>query len=223
MVAVRDGPRRISIIERDQKAASRHQIEWPCSRALIGLLVASANRPVSEAQPHIVVHLGPALLALGTAAREQLACCPTALVDFGFRNVEFWHQIESGQSASSSQWSLQGCFPRLQAIELAQTTLTLAWTSAQSSREAATAIFGLVPECAATLARIGVQAIPHVAEIYAHCVRPRWETDIAFWRELIRIAQAADSPMQPRLPPIGLYALQRQFADLLFPGVTCNS
>lgn len=31
MVTVREGPRRLSIIERDQKAASRHHIEWPCS------------------------------------------------------------------------------------------------------------------------------------------------------------------------------------------------
>jgi transposase-like protein len=32
MVTVREGPRRLSIIERDQKAASRHHIEWPCSK-----------------------------------------------------------------------------------------------------------------------------------------------------------------------------------------------
>jgi hypothetical protein len=31
VVTLRDGPRRLSIIERDQKAASRHHIEWPCS------------------------------------------------------------------------------------------------------------------------------------------------------------------------------------------------
>ena len=34
MVTVRDGPRGLSIIERDQKAASRHHIEWPCSAGL---------------------------------------------------------------------------------------------------------------------------------------------------------------------------------------------
>jgi len=213
----------VDLIEPERFSPEALQGVYQLNRALIELLVASANRPVSEAQPHIVVHLGPALLALGSAARERLACCPTALVDFGFRNVEFWRQIESGQPPSSTQWSLQGCFPRLQAIELAQTALTLAWTWSQSSREAATLIFGLAPECATTLVKVGIQAIPHIAETYAHCGRPRWETDIGFWRELIRIAQAADSPMQPRLPPIGVYALQRQFADLLFPGLTCNS
>jgi hypothetical protein len=31
MVTVGEGPRRLSIIERDQKAASRHHIDWPCS------------------------------------------------------------------------------------------------------------------------------------------------------------------------------------------------
>ena len=32
MVRIRDGPRRPSITERDQKHASRHHIEWPCSQ-----------------------------------------------------------------------------------------------------------------------------------------------------------------------------------------------
>jgi hypothetical protein len=135
-----------------------------------------------------------------------------ALVDFGFRNVEFWRQIESGKAVLPS---LPACFPRLQAIQLAQTTLTLAWTLWQSHREAATIIFGLASECAGILERGGVQAIPRIAESSAHCVRPRWETDTTFWRQLIRIARSMDSPVQPRLPTVGVYAMQRHLADLI--------
>lgn len=186
---------------------------YQLNRTLIELLVTSARGPVSEAQPQIVATLGPTLLALDTPAREQLARCPTALADFGFRNVELWRQIEKGQTVLPS---LPGCFPRPQSIQLAQTTLTLAWTLLQSNREAAGIIFGLAPECAATLARIGVQTIPHIAEIYAHCVRPRWETDTLFWRHLIRVAQSMNSPVQPRLPTVDVYAMQRQLADLFF-------
>lgn len=192
----------------DEALQPLHQI----NRALLALLAASASQPISDAQPQIVVSLAPTLLELGTAAREQLARCPTALVDFGFRNVEFWRQIESGQPVLPS---LPACFPRLQAIQLAQSTLTLAWTLWHSSREAATIIFGLSPECAAILVRLGIQAIPRIAETCAHCIRPRWETETTFWRQLIRIAQSMDSPSQPRLPTVGLYAMQRQLADLI--------
>lgn len=198
------------IIEAERFNAEALQPVYELNRALLDLLIASASQPPSEAQPQIVVSLGPTLLGLETAAREQLARCPMALVDFGFRNIEFWRQVESGQPVLPS---LPACFPRLQAIQLAQTTLTLAWTLWHSNREAATIIFGLAPECAAILARAGVQAISRIAESSAHCVRPRWETDTTFWRQLIRIAQSMES--QPRLPTVGLYAMQRQLADLI--------
>lgn len=200
------------VIEPERFNKEALQPLYQLNRALLELLVASASQPVSEAHPQIVVSLGPTLLDLGTDTREQLARCPTALVDFGFRNVEFWRQIESGQPVLPS---LPGCFPRLQAIQLAQTTLTLAWTLWHSSREAATIMFGLAPECAAILARVGIQAISRIAETNPHCVRPRWETDTTFWRELIRVAQAMDSPVQTRLPAVGIYAMQRQLADLI--------
>lgn len=202
----------VDVLESERFNEEALQPVYELNRALLELLVASASQPVSEAQPQIVVSLGATLLDLGIAPREHLVRCPMALVDFGFRNVEFWLQIESGQTVLPS---LPACFPRLQAIQLAQTTLTLAWTLWHSNREAATIIFGLAPECAAILSRVGVQAIPRIAEIHAHCVRPRWETDTTFWRQLIRVAQSMDSPVQSRLPTVGLYAMQRQFADLI--------
>lgn len=199
------------ILEPERFSEEALQSVYELNRALLELLVVSASQPISEAQPQIVVSLGPTLSGLGTAVREQLARCPIALVDFGFRNVEFWRQIKSGQPVLPS---LPACFPRLQAIQLAQTTLTLAWTLWQAHREVTSIMFGLAPECAAILAGVGVQAIPRIADLCAHCVRPRWETDTTFWRQLIRIAQSADSP-HPRLPTVGVYALQRQLADLM--------
>lgn len=188
---------------------------YQLNRALIELLVAIASRPISAEQPPLVAHLGPALLRLGTSARERLARCPAALVDFAFRDLEFWRQVGSEQAMHPPPWSLLGSLPRSQAIQLGQTTLTLAWTLLQSNREAAAMIFGLAPECAAALGKLGLQAIPHLAEVYASCVRPRWETDVRFWRELIRVAGAFDSQPQSRLPPVSLYAMLRQFAGLV--------
>lgn len=194
------------------------------NRSVIELLVAATERPDSESRPQVVVALGPTLLSLGAAARQQLARCPVALVDLEFRNVEWWRQIESGQGGAAARPSSLGCFPRLQAIQLALATLTLAWSLVRSSRETASITFGMAPECAARLAGLGAPAIQHLAETHAHCIRPRWDGNATFWRELLRIAQAADSPTQPRLPPIGVYALQRQFADLVpLSPWACNS
>ena len=202
----------VDVIEAECFSEEALQGLYQLNHALLDLLVASASRSASEARPQVVVDLGPAFLSLRTNAREELARCPVALVDFGLRNPELWRQFESGLTILPS---LPGCFPRLQAMQLGQITLTLAWTASQSNREAAAIIFGLAPECAAILSRLGVQSIPHIAESYAHCVRPRWESDTRFWRELIRVAAASDSPMQPRLPAAGVYAMQRQLADLV--------
>ena len=202
----------VDVIEPECFSEEALQSVQELNRAVIALLVTSAGERPSEAQSQTVLSLGPALLALGPTAREELAHCPIALADFGFRNLELWRQIEIGRAVLPS---LSACFSRPQAIQLAQTTLTLAWTLWQSNRDAAAIVFGLTPECAATLARSGVQAIPRIAEVYAHCVRPRWETDIHFWRQLIRAAQFTDSPAQPRLPSAGVYAMQRQLADLI--------
>ena len=194
------------------------------NRSLIQLLVAAAGRPASESRPQVVLALGPTFLELSAGARECLAHCPVALVDVEFRNAEWWRQIECGQGGSAARPASLGCFPRLQAIQLAQATLTIAWSLVRSSREAATVIFGLTPECAARLAGLAAPAIQRLAETQAPYVRPRWDTDAIFWRELLRIAQAADSPTQPRLPPMGIYVLQRQFADLVpLAPRACNS
>ena len=45
MVTDRDGPRGLSIIERDQKPAPRHQIQWPCSPDASGIAAAYLLAP----------------------------------------------------------------------------------------------------------------------------------------------------------------------------------
>ena len=184
------------------------------NQAVIAQLIAVVNRPASEVRPQLAVALGPTLLALGGAARRYLSRCPVALVDLEFGNVEWWQGV-SQETEPPSHHSSPGCFPHLPAMQLAQTTLTLAWTLVGASRESAAVIFGLAPECATLLGKLGVPAIQRVAETYPHHLRLRWEMDTRFWRALLRIAQTAESPEQPRLPPIGTYVLQRQFANLV--------
>jgi hypothetical protein len=185
------------------------------NQAAIAQLIAAVSRPASEVRPQPAIALGPTLLALGSAARRYLARCPVALVEVEFSNIEWWQHISQGREPPPADRSSPCCFPHLQAMQLAQTTLTLAWTVVGASRESAAIIFGLAPECATLLRELGVPAIQRVAETYSHHLRLRWETDIRFWRALLRIAQVAELPEQPRLPPIGTYVLQRQFANLV--------
>lgn len=184
------------------------------NQAVIAQLIAAAGRPASEMRVQPAVALGSTLLALGSGACRYLARCPVALVDLEFRNAEWWRHV-SQEKEPRAEGAPPGRFPHLQAMQLAQTALTLAWTLVGASRESAAVIFGLTPECATLLGRLGVPAIQRVAETYSHHLRLRWEMDMRFWRALLRIAQTMESSEQPRLPPIGTYVLQRQFVDLV--------
>lgn len=44
-VTIRDGPRALSLIERDQKAVQAHQIGLPCSRWPVSAMVSPRDAP----------------------------------------------------------------------------------------------------------------------------------------------------------------------------------
>jgi len=130
-------------------------------------------------------------------------------VDAGFRDDARWAnaiarpntEFPAGESA----------FPRLQALQLAQQTFTLAWTAARANPESACILFGMSRKCAGLVARVSIQTMQRIAERHPDWVRPAWENQPEIWHHLI--TAAAQEP-QPRLPPVGLRALQRQLADL---------
>jgi hypothetical protein len=183
---------------------------YDLNESFVQLMLHTAERSASEAKPRLVAAIGPELLRLDIAARKRLAHCPIALVDFGFRNVEWWNHFMAGQRELPARLSPGTGFPRLQATQLAQTTITLAWTLVRANRDAGCVVFGVDEQCVAALTALSMRAIQSLPEIYPDCVRPRWERHPMIWHELLRVA---GQPPKPRLPAVGVYALQRQLAD----------
>jgi len=141
-------------------------------------------------------------------ARETLAQCPIALVEMGFRDGERWARaIEEPERTIISPG---GIFPYLDAIRLANQTLMLAWTTAQTAWQGACIVFGMTREVADRLARTSLQTVQRIAERYPHWVRPIWEHQPEMWDYLVSMS---NSPPK-KLPPVGLRALQRRLADL---------
>jgi hypothetical protein len=141
---------------------------------------------------------------------SELSRCPVSLLDAAlkdFASVGF-HKALAGGSVREPPPFLQ----RRLAIELAQLTLTLAWTLSRSDPVAASVIFGLPQPQAGGLARLAVQAIPAIAERLAGELRPRWIGEPRIWSRLLGNAQRSSSS---RFAPLCVRVLQRQFSDLV--------
>jgi hypothetical protein len=181
---------------------------WQLNARFLETLVCCARRP-EWIGSRWELALGPGFADTPPGTLSALSRCPVSLVDAAlkeFASVGFHKALEGG-SAREPPPFLQ---PNV-AIELAQLTLTLAWTVSRTDPVAASVIFGLSQPQAGGLARLAVQAIPAIAKRLAGELRPRWIGEPRIWSRLLQHAQRSSSS---RLAPLCVRVLQRQFSDL---------
>ena len=154
--------------------------------------------------------LGPNLADVLPSVRDELSRTPVSLVDVGL-------------SDEGSRFPLAGvtggpaCSPppflaRERASQLAQVTITLAWTLARSDAIATSIVFGISRSRAKEIRAIGFHSIAGISEKLAGAVRPRWLNEPRIWQ---RLFESSERPSGARLAPRRIWILQRQFADLL--------
>lgn len=181
---------------------------WQLNARFLEALVVSASRPEWIGSSWEAA-LGAGLADTPPDALSELSRCPVSLVDAAltdFAAVGFHMALEGGSVREPHRF-MQPCV----AIELAQLTLTLAWTLSRSDPVAASVIFGLSPLQAGGLARLPMQIIPAVADRLAGKLRPRWMSQPRIWSRLLRNAKHSPSS---RFAPLCVRVLQRQFSDL---------
>ena len=96
-------------------------------------------------------------------------------------------------------------------VELAQMAVTLAWTIARASPEAACIIFGMTSDCGRLVSGLSLHRIPWLAERNAPAIRPAWADRPQILQHLLSLS---DPPPASRLPPLHVRAMQRQLAAL---------
>jgi hypothetical protein len=181
---------------------------WQLNARFLEALVACASRPEWIGSTWEAA-LGPGFTDTLPGILGELSRCPVSLVDVAltdFPAVGF-HKVLEGGSVREPPPFLQ---PSV-AIELAQVTLTLAWTLSRSDPVAASVVFGVPQPQAGVLAQLAVQAIPAIAERLAGELRPRWMREPRIWTRLLGNAQRSSSS---RFAPLCIRILQRQFSDL---------
>jgi hypothetical protein len=174
-------------------------------------LVEAAKRPAHEMRVELAIELSDVLLSLDAETIKRMAQCPVCFLDAGFRDDARWLAVAAGADAAAAASECEPAFPRLQAMQWAQTTFTLAWTVARSSPQSAAVIFGMTPQCARIVAGLVVQTVERLAERRSAWIRPRWERQAGVWRGLWRTAEQS---IVARIPPVGVRAMLQMLADL---------
>ena len=139
---------------------------------------------------------------------NELTRSPIRLVDIGLSDSN----APLSEADRLPALPLPAFLPPRRTVELAQVTLTLAWTLARSDPVVVSIVFGLSQSQTQALLQILVQSIPVVAERLSGALRPRWLGDPHVWRHLLGFSATTATS---RLAPVHIRALQRQFADLV--------
>jgi hypothetical protein len=170
------------------------------------LLAAAARSPPAKS-PAWSAALRPQASQLTAAARARIARCPVCLVDVGFHDEARWGSQTSERRLPEE---VSGLSPG-RTIELTQMAVTLAWTTARASPEAACIIFGMTPDSVGLVSGLSLHRIPSLAERNAPAIRPAWVDRPQIWQHLLSLS---DPPPASRLPPLHVRAMQRQLAAL---------
>jgi len=125
--------------------------------------------------------------------RRRAASQPFALVDMEFRDIGWWQAVKSRPSRVWKDRPWRALVPKRAAIQLAQTTLMLAWHMTRADADATSIVFGMSPEVAQIIRSLRLSEIDTIAQHQFRHVRPRWEERPELWRELLVAAHSEDS------------------------------
>lgn len=167
----------------------------------IDLLCAMADR--GDRSLPLAGELAPLWRTLSPDARRRLAACPWLLVDAGFADAGRWRQLgESRVGDQPREWRV-ACLGGGPAF--ARRVMTYAWHVARSHRSAARVALGMTAASIEHIAVLGLRDLDAASELYPGWVRPRWESQVPVWRQLLTAAVNGD---EPAMQQAGLRGIQ---------------
>ena len=155
------------------------------------MLVETARASQSSAEPFIR-QLLTLIQSLDATTLATAARFPFLLVDFSFRDPEWWNAIATGDDSASSDVAWLSPFSRTTTTALARATIMLAWHTVRIDAETSVVLLGITPEVAHLLRSLRLQDIDRIAERHFRRIRPRWEDRPGVWRRLLTCAKSTE-------------------------------
>jgi hypothetical protein len=144
-------------------------------------------------------------------ACERAGSCPVLLLNLKFERLEWWKRVCAGKGGPSPPDAPCTLFGECQGEPLLREILTEVWRLGGSLPDAANLAFGMAPGVSTELSKLSVLTIHHMATTFDEYLRPRWEQNAAFWRQLLEAAVGIDDEA---LSNVHLFCLQLLGSDL---------
>jgi hypothetical protein len=179
----------------------------------LGLLaMRAAEGECGVALPPLLADLRGQWADIPAHAVRRLAAAPFSLFDAGFALAPRWLELRSCGVHDASHRSTPAFFEPIAARSITRRMLVYGWHLARSRPRAACLVFGATIAAVESLAACSLAALEGAAERNADTLRPRWATQVGFWRELL---EAASAGADRRLHELLLGGIQRLAADTL--------
>jgi hypothetical protein len=185
-----------------------HEVNERC----LELITLIAKLDPHEAPFTLITPLRSLLRGTKPVVRRRAARQPFALIDMEFRDRDWWHAVKSKPARAWKERSWRGSSPKRPAVQLAHTTLMLAWHMTRADPAAAAIVFGMQRDVVRTIATLPLSDIDVIAERHFRHLRPRWEDRPDLWRELLVAAHADD---EAAMRDFAVRALQLLAGDIV--------
>ncbi|HLA72726.1 MAG TPA: hypothetical protein VK624_14555 [Steroidobacteraceae bacterium] len=179
----------------------------------LGLLAArAADVHPTDPAPPLLVELRESWAALPAQAVRRLSAAPFSLFDAGFGSAPRWLELRTRGVHDQSQRVEPVYFEHVAARSVTRRMLVYGWHLARSRPRAACLVFGATISAVESLAACSLMALEAAADRNADALRPRWGSQIGFWRELLAASSAGTDS---RLHELLLGGIQRLAAETL--------
>jgi hypothetical protein len=179
----------------------------------LGLLAThAAELPDGRVAPALLLELRPLWTGLSSGAVRRLSAAPFSLFDVGLGRAPRWFEVRSPGVHDAPEHAEPRFFDSDVARSISRRMLVYGWHLARSRPRAACLVFGAPIAVIESLATCSLSALETAAERNADSLRPRWSSQVAFWRALLVASSAtADNRLQELL----LGGVQRLAAETL--------
>jgi hypothetical protein len=123
---------------------------------------------------------------------ERAGRCPVLLLNLNFDSFPWWKRVCAEPVAASRPVGQLLLTREDRARELLREILMEVWRLGGALPGAANLLFGMAPGVSLEISNLSASHIDHIAASYARDLRPRWEENRVFWKNLLQAVTGTD-------------------------------
>lgn len=179
---------------------SIHEVNERCLELLV---FAARSEPIPPFS--LVFPIRDVLLGMTPELRKRAAARPFLLVDFEFRNVDWWTAVRRFPEKQFRGTAWRNPLPRRSAIPLTRATLMLAWQVIRTEKTCI--VLGIADKVAGIIGDLQLTELDRIADRRHRHLEPRWADRPAVWHSLLSAASVPESAAMKRVDAYGLQLL----------------